>query len=401
MAVANQSSSRFFWNKSPVMASNIRACSSSRERKSTMLSRRELLKLGLYALAATRVPAFAQTSSPPKKILILGGTGFLGPSIVERALDRGHIVTLFNRGQTGADFFPNVEKIHGDRQPADKGNLLGLQGDRKWDAVIDVWANDPEVVMPVAKLLVDRTRYYFFVSSIGAYADYSKIGIEESAPTRLDRPGYGGNKARSEKGLQDLFTDRVGIVRPCAITGPRDDSLSYHFWLSHLLKEEETIGPGTGDDAYVEYVDVRDVARWIIDSVEQERSGIYNVCSLATPFRVFLEESARGIGGKAKIVWVDGDFLRNEQHLRTFDQLPYWTPDRPGFEQISSTKARACGFSTRPLSETAKDAWTWYQKTVPPDLVYPQKQYSYEWGISLEREREILAAWKQKRTSGA
>lgn len=359
-----------------------------------MLSRRALLKLGAFAFAATRFPCFARASSSPKKILILGGTGFLGPPVVERAIERGHIVTLFNRGET--DLFPKLETIHGDREPGDKGDLSALKNDRKWDAVIDVWANEPEIVMPMAKLLADRTGYYYFVSSISAYVEYSKLGIDETAPTRLDKPGYGGNKARSEKGLQELFADRVGICRPCAITGPGDTSLSYHYWLSQLLKDQEIVGPGTGEDAFVQYVDVRDVANWMINSIEQRRPGIFNVCSLPTPFRVFLDDSSRAIGGKARIVWVDGDFLRNEQHVRTFDHMPYWNPDRPGFEQISSAKTRGTGFSTRPLAETAKDAWASYQKIVPAGVTYPYKQYSFEWGISPEQEHEILAAWKQK-----
>lgn len=203
----------------------------------------------------------------------------------------------------------------------------------------------------------------------------------------------GGDKARSEKALQELLADRLGIVRPSAIMGPGDTSLSYHFWLSRLLRNEKIIAPGTGDDAFVEYVDVRDVANWIIDSVERRRTGTYNVFSLPTPFRTFLEESSHGIAGKAKLVWVDGDFLRNEQHIRPFDNMPYWTPDRPGFEQLSSARARAIGWSGRPLMETARDSWMSYQETVPFDLTYPQKQYGFEWGISSEREREILRAW--------
>lgn len=360
-----------------------------------MLTRRQLLKLGAYAFAATRFSTLAR-AAPSKKILILGGTGFLGPRVVQRAMGRGHTVTLFNRGKSEPNLFPKLETIRGDREPGDKGDLSGLKNGRKWDAVIDVWANDPDIVLPIAKLLADRTGYYYFVSSIGAFADYSKTGMDETAPTRLDKPGYGGNKARSEKGLQELFTDRVGICRPCAIMGPSDTSLSYHYWLSQLLKDQEIVGPGTGDDAFVQYVDVRDVANWMIDSVDQQRPGIFNVCSLPTPFRVFLGDSSRAIGGKARIVWVNGDFLRNEEHVRTFDQLPYWNPDRPGFEQISTAKARAAGFFTRSLSETAKDAWASYQKIAPLNVTYPYKQYTFEWGISPEREKEILAAWKQK-----
>jgi nucleoside-diphosphate-sugar epimerase len=183
-----------------------------------MLTRRELLKLGVFTLAATHFPRpmFGGKNST-KSILILGGTGFLGPPVVEHALQRGHTVTLFNRGQTNADLFPGVEKIRGDRE---HGDLGGLTNDRRWNVVIDVWANDPAVVVPMVNLLAKRIDYYYFVSSIGAYADYSKIGMDETAPTRIDRPGYGGNKARSEKALTDLLGNRVGICRPCAIMGP-------------------------------------------------------------------------------------------------------------------------------------------------------------------------------------
>lgn len=356
-----------------------------------MLTRRQVLKFVASALAATQVPSWLRAATPSKKILILGGTGFLGPHVVERALGRGHVVTLFNRGQSAPGLFPNAEKLHGDRE---KGDLSQLQGDRRWDAVVDVWANDPAVVVPMAKLLAGRTDYYHFVSSIAAYADYKKIGMDESAPTRLEKSGYGGNKARSEKALVDLLGQRAGISRPPAIMGPGDTSLSYHFWLSRLLPDHDIIGPGTGDDAFVQYVDVRDVAAWMIDCVEQKRPGIFNTVSLPMTFRSFLEQSSQGIGGKAKVVWVNGDFL-HKQNVRYFDHMPYWNPDRPGFEQISSAKARAAGFATRPLTETARDAWTSYQKLIAPGLTYPQKQYDFEWGISPEREREILAAWKR------
>jgi 2'-hydroxyisoflavone reductase len=360
-----------------------------------MFTRRQLIKLGTFTLAATHLPRIFADKIATKKILILGGTGFLGPPVVERALQHGHTVTLFNRGKS-KDLFPNVEKIHGDRE---RGELDGLKNDRRWNVVIDVWANDPAVVVPMAELLAKRTDYYHFVSSIAAYADYSQIGMDETAPTRAERPGYGGNKARSEKALTDLLGNRVGICRPSAIMGPRDDSLSCHYWLSRLAKDQEFVAPGTGDDAYVQYIDVRDVANWIIDCAEQARPGIYNTVNEPLMFKDFLGESATAIGGKGKPVWVDGDYLRNEQHVKTFDNMPYWNPDRPGFERISPSKARAAGFAIRPLGETAKDAWVSYQKTVAPDIVYPQKQGEFEWGISPERERDILVAWR-KRQSG-
>lgn len=364
------------------------------------ITRRQFIKFSAAAggglgLGIQSRRLFAEKATNTQRILVLGGTGFLGPPVVERALEHGHVVTLFNRGKSSPELFPSIKKIRGDRE---KGDLSGLDGSRQWDAVIDVWATDPAIVMATAKLLADRTKFYFFVSSIAAYANYSKLNMDEAAPTRLDRPGYGGDKARSEKPLQEIFADRVGIARPCAIIGPRNDGLAYHFWLSRLAKDQEIVAPGTGDDAFVEYVDVRDVANWIVDSVEKRRPGIYNVCSLPTPFRVFLNESSRGIGGKAKLIRVNGDFLRNEQKVGTFNNMPFWNPDRPGFDAISSAKARAAGFSDRPLSESATDSWAWYQKTVSPNIVYPQKQDGLEWGISADREREILAAWKKRQS---
>src|SRR4029079_10931592 len=257
-----------------------------------MLTRRKFTRLAACTLAAAHFRPSVIASNPPparKKILILGGTGFLGPPTVERALARGHIVTLFNRGKTAADLFPDLEKIHGDRE---KGDLSGLTNDRRWDAVVDVWANDPAIVAPIANLLAKRTSYYHFVSSMAVYADYSKVGIDETAPTRLERPGYGGNKAKSEKSLTDLLGDRVAICRPCAIMGPGHTSLSYHYWLSHLLKDQEIVAPGTGDDCFAQYIDVRDVANWIVDCVEQSRGGIYNTVSEPLPFRAFLGESS-------------------------------------------------------------------------------------------------------------
>lgn len=362
-----------------------------------MLNRRDWIKIGAGAFAASQLPLLGRAASTsPKKILVLGGTGFLGPHVVQRAIDRGHLVTLFNRGDSGKDLFPQVEKIRGDRQPGDNGDLSGLNNSRTWDAVIDVWANDPEVVMPIAKLLADRTAYYYFVSSIAAYNEFSKVGMDETSPTRLEKPGYGGNKARSEKGLQELFGNRVGINRAHAIVGPGDTSVTYYYWLSQLLKDEEIIGPGTGDDDFVQYVDVRDVANWIIDSVEQRRPGPFNICSAPQPFRVFLKESSAGIGGKARVVWIDNEFLRTEQHLRTFNDLPFWNFDRPGFEQISNAKARAAGFVSRPLAETARVAWASYLKIMPSGLTFPYSQYGDTHGISDERQKEILAAWKQK-----
>src|SRR5262249_58106321 len=138
-----------------------------------MFTRRELLKLGLFTLAAAHLPRILADKIATKKILILGGTGFLGPPVVERASQRGHTVTLFNRGKSNVDLFPGLEKIRGDRE---RGDLDGLKNDRRWDVVIDVWSNDPADVVPMAELLAEPTGYDYFVSSIAAYAASSTLG---------------------------------------------------------------------------------------------------------------------------------------------------------------------------------------------------------------------------------
>lgn len=210
----------------------------------------------------------------PQKILVLGGTNFLGPAIVERALEAGHEVTLFNRGKTNPGMFPKLERIRGDRETDNEGGISALSGSRRWDAVIDVWPSQPATVMPAARLLADRTDFYSFVSSIGAYADTSHTGTEETAPLRINERGYGGDKARSETQLGSLLGTKLGIVRPCPIAGPRDDSLSFHYWLRGLRNDGPIIAPGDGTSP-VELVDVRDVADWIL----QKRGG-------TTPWRM-------------------------------------------------------------------------------------------------------------------
>jgi 2'-hydroxyisoflavone reductase len=321
----------------------------------------------------------------------LGGTNFLGPAIVERALKAGHQISLFNRGKTNPGLFPQLEKIRGDRQTNDQGGISALSGDRRWDAVIDVWPSEPAIVMPTARLLTNRTDFYYFVSSIGAYADTSQPGTEESAPIRMNDPGYGGDKARSEAGLISLLGEKLGIVRPCAIAGPRDPSLSFHYWLTTLKHEGPIVAPGDGSSP-VELVDVRDVANWILQNVEARRTGVFNVCSLPMSFRTFLEESRSAIEGRARIVWVDKNFLLKEGVHP--DNLPFWAPSDTGFEQVSSQKARRAGWVTRPLKETALDAWTSYCTRVDPNITYPQHQWRYDWGLSNGQQTRILRDWE-------
>ena len=362
-----------------------------------MTTRRTFIRGAATALAAGPIRSRLYGKPQPQKILVLGGTLFLGPAIVERALEAGHQVTLFNRGKTNPGLFPSLEKIRGDRERGEQG-ISALAGNRRWDAVIDVWPSEPAIVMPTARLLAERTEFYSFVSSIGVYANTSNPGTEESAQLRMSEPGYGGDKSRSEAGLGSIVGAKLGIVRPCAIAGPRDPSLAFHYWLTELKRNGAMIAPGDGTSP-VELVDVRDVADWVLQNVEARRPGIYNVCGREISFRTFLEECKSAVEGDARIVWVDGQFLRKQGLHIDAGNLPFWNPDNPGFEQVSSLKARRAGWVTRPFEQTAIDAWKSYCTRINADITYPQRQWRYEWGLSAERQTQILRDWEQHKNS--
>lgn len=362
------------------------------------MRRRTFLKLsaaGLAALGTGCSPATVPAGSR-KKILVLGGTNFLGPAIVEAALGRGHEPTLFNRGITRPELFPQVEKLRGERA-LESDDLAALEGERRWDAVIDVWPEESGLVERTARLLAGRTDFYFFCSSIAVYTDFSRPGLDESAPVHVDDPGwYGGEKVLAEQAVEAHFPGRFGVARCHAILGPRDDGVSYHYWLRRLAQSDQILAPGTGEDR-VQYVDVRDVAAWIVDCVESQRVGTYNLCGPSTPltFRAFLEGSREAIGSSARLVWVDADVLRDDHGVRSFSDLPLWAPldEDAGFYQISGAKAEAAGARYRPLVETARGAWDWYRSHFFRHTVFPLGGQ----GLARDRELEILAAWRSAR----
>ncbi len=360
------------------------------------MKRRTFLCQSLAGLLTVATPGFpVQASSKAKSILVLGGTNFVGPAIVERALAQGHEVTLFNRGITRPELFPDVEKLRGDRR-LEGGDLEALAGKRRWDAVIDVWPEQSALVGQTAELLSERTDYYFYCSSIAVYSDFSRAGINERSPTHENDPGwYGGEKRLAEKLVEQRYPDAFGIARCHAILGPRDDGAAYHYWLHRLAHFDDVLAPGTGKDP-VQYVDVRDVARWIVDCVETHRVGIHNLTGPVAPLtmREFLEGSRSGIDSNAGLVWVDADFLRDELGIRSFTDLPLWAPldEDAGFYQVNGAKAVAAGMTYRPLGETARDAWRWYRSHFFRGTAFPRGGL----GLSREREVEAIAAWRAR-----
>lgn len=357
------------------------------------MQRREFLGASL-GLAATLAPWASGTRPEKKRILVLGGTTFLGPAIVEQALARGHELTLFNRGITRPHLYPEVEKLRGVRG-AGGGDLRALEGTREWDAVIDVWPEQSSLVEHTARLLADRTAYGFFVSSIAVYSDFSRPGLREDAPIHTEGGWYGGEKARAERAIREAYPERHGIARPHAIVGPRDPGTAFHYWLRRFAEHDEVLAPGTGDDP-VQYTDVRDVATWIVDCVEQERVGVYNLCGPEEPptLRAFLEGCRDAVAEDTRLVWADADFLRRDQRVESFTDMPYWAPvdEDAGFYRIGTSRSVEAGATFRPLRETAQDSWRWFRSYFFKDTTFP----SGGMGISRERELEVLAAWQEE-----
>jgi 2'-hydroxyisoflavone reductase len=323
---------------------------------------------GLWACAGARPGPEGERPQErppvPLRILILGGTGFLGPAVVEAALARGHTLTLFHRGKTRPGLFPEVEELFGDRD----GKLDALRG-RAWHAVVDTSGYLPRVVRQSAELLSPAVRRYLFVSSISAYADTSRAGLDEAAPlARLDDPSseqvdrdYGALKAACERTVEDVLPGRALVVRPGLIVGPGDPTDRFTYWPVRLSRGGEVLAPGDGSDP-VQLVDVRDLGAFLVRLVEANANGAYNATGpaqrLAT--RDFMA-ACLPPGAASALFWIPFDFLE-AQGISPWSDLPAWVPARGehlGFAQLSNARARAAGLAFRPLSETARDTLAW------------------------------------------
>jgi 2'-hydroxyisoflavone reductase len=375
-------------------------------------SRRDLFKLGALAAAAMAVPSLASATSPPPiagagrplRILILGGTGFTGPFQVDYALARGHQVTLFNRGKRPApEWAGKVEVLQGDR---DSGDLGALEG-RDWDVCIDNPTSVPAWVRDAGRVLKGRVGHYLFISTISVYADGSRHGIDEDYPlaryagadamaetmeTLRADPGrlYGALKALSEVEARTQFGDRVTIVRPGFIVGPRDETDRFTYWPQRIAAGGEVLVPGDGSDP-VQVIDGRDLGEWMIRLAEASRFGTFN--AVGPDYRMSTDAMVHGIhavtGGPVTFTRVPRAFL--EQHDVGFGRdLPIWFPAGHalgGYGQVSNARAIDAGLTFRPLATTVADLLAWF-RDLPAD-----RQQTLRAGMTREREAEVLAAW--------
>jgi 2'-hydroxyisoflavone reductase len=296
------------------------------------------------------------------KLLVLGGTKFLGRAVVQSALAQGHEVTLFNRGQTNPGLFPDLEELHGDRD----GDLSALSN-RSWDAVVDPSGYVPRVVRASAELLRDAVAHYVFVSSISAYPLPMPSGVDESAPLAqlaeetevVDGDTYGALKARCEDVVRELFPGASTNVRAGLIVGPHDPTGRFTYWPVRIARGGRVLAPGD-PERQVQFVDARDLAAWLVDVAERRVSGDFNAAGPAARLSMggLLETCRRVAASDAELVWAPDAFLR-EHGAEAWLELPLWLVEEQGMLEVDASRALAAGLAFRPLAQTVADTLAW------------------------------------------
>ena len=381
-------------------------------------TRRQILQAGLAGSAALMSGCVRSDSEPDEsievsrtsrslKILILGGTGFIGPHMVHEALRRGHEISLFNRGRTNRTLFPDLELLVGDRN----NGLDALRG-RTWDAVVDNSGYVPRHVADSAQLLAPAVSHYIYVSSVSAYAamsgnltaaDYHDVDVpnleyESPLVTMPDETvedvtseTYGPLKVLCEKAATEAMgEDRITILRPTWVAGPGDNTDRFTYWPVRVSRGGEMLVPGAPADR-IQIVDVRDMANFVVDSLEQKITGIYNMVNPPGTYSMgqLMDDCLAVTATDVDLTWVDVPFI--EKHgLHTGGELPIWAPvsgDTRSDAIVNGDRSFARGMITRPERETIRGILTWWE-ALPED-----RRSNMRAGLSAKREAEMLAAW--------
>lgn len=342
------------------------------------------------------------------KLLIIGGTRFVGHHLVTAALARNHEVTLFNRGKHERAAFSNVETIYGDRN----SDLSTLQG-RRWHAVIDTCGYLPRTVRASAESLSDSVDRYVFISSLSAYEDVGVPGLDETAPlatltddqlekaNQIDSSGqpsaftygemYGGLKALCEQAAEEAMPNRVLIIRPGLIVGSRDYTDRLTYWVVRVARGGEVLAPGR-PDRHLQFIDAHDLAEWIVRMIEQKEIGVYNANRPPDKLTMggVLEECKEVSGSDAFFTWISEDFLLQEK-VGAWSEMPLWIPennsDLKGFMSINCDKAVSSGLSFRPLNDTIRDILNWREANHPDEELKA--------GIDSDKEQSLLRKWHE------
>lgn len=368
--------------------------------------RRFIVTVPLVAAALTgtfTIPGCAPRR--PLRVLMLGGTNFVGPHLVQTALDRGHEVTLFNRGETNPHMFPELEKLRGNRYPDQGEGLAALDTSRTWDTVIDTWQAEPGCVDLTARMLAERTERYVYISSIATYRSFRELGITEAGPmidatehiASFDAElGYRTRKRAGEQAVEQIFGDRGTVLRCTSIAGFNHggdaSQQAAPYWASRLTAGEPLLAP---DDptAVFQLIDVKDMASFAIRAIENKFGGAYNMVGPEQPLPLpdYLRAWSEATGNRSPIVWMEPQFLL-DQGVRPFDDIPNWIPandPEPGFYRISNARSLAHGLTYRPLADTIRDGIASLG-----DLAGVETP-----GLTRARELELIEAWH--RASGS
>ena len=319
-----------------------------------------------------RLLAQSGRAAKPKSILVLGGTGYLGPATIEVALARGHKVAMFNRGKTRPGLFPEVEHLHGDRDPAKGEGLKALEG-RRFDVVIDNSAYYPRHVKASAELLAKAgCGQYVIISSISAYREPNPEYGDEGAPLAtladptVETMGanyehFGGLKALCEQAAEAAFPGRSTVIRPGYIVGPDDPSGRFTYWPVRFDRGGEVAVPGSPDDP-LQIIDVRDLGAWLVKVAEDGALGRFNACGPESRLawgRV-IRACVAAAGKPATPVWIPADEIAKVKDL----EFPIWAPhagDTQGFHTWKNTRALKAGLRFRPVEQTVKDTLAWFK----------------------------------------
>jgi 2'-hydroxyisoflavone reductase len=335
------------------------------------------------------------------KLLIIGGTKFLGRYLVESALNRGHEITLFNRGLTNSNIFPEVEHLRGNRN-----ENLGVLRNRQWDAAIDTCGFTPLAVGATASILANQIGHYTFISSQSVYAGFQQPNQDENASLQMSDEDlndeanagtYGARKVACEQAAEKAMLSRVLSIRAGLIVGPNDYIDRFPHWVGRVSRGGEVLAPGSPERP-VQLIDVRDLAEWNIRMVEGGKTGTYNATGpdYKLTFRELLEDCRAASQSDATFTWVGEEFLLNN-NVKPWSEVPLWIPGEEGvnFFSVDCNKAFRAKLKFRPLIATAKDTLDWIivrnKKTAEPErpLVAAQGQI----GLAPEREKELLGLW--------
>jgi 2'-hydroxyisoflavone reductase len=327
------------------------------------------------------------------KLLIIGGTRFVGRHLVEAALERGHQITLFNRGKSNPDIYPQVERIVGDRE-TDLDKLAG----QSWDAVIDTCGYYPRIVDLSAQALKDSVGQYVFISTVSVYADFDAVDIDEDYQLGTIEDGrveeinaetYGPLKVLCEKAVQEIYAERALIVRPGLIVGPYDPTDRFTYWPLRVARGGDVLAPiGTGEPT--QFIHARDLADFTIKLIEEKATNIYNVVGPAKPCPLgeLLETCKKVSSSDAKFIWVPQEFI-TENEIVPWMEFTLWIPEAEGggLSQVSNERAKAAGLDFRSTEQIVREILAWAQ-TRPAD-------HEMRAGLTAEKEEKLLSKWQK------